>query len=298
MKYDVIIIGAGPAGLTAALFASRAGLKVMCIEKLVIGGQASLIYKVENFPTYSAIGGFEIMDKIKSQAQGFGTEFKSEHVVKLLSGKNDFDVVTNKSNYKARKVIIACGCKTRKLGLDREQELTGKGVSYCASCDGGFFKDKVVAIVGGGDTAMQDAEYLSRLATKVYVLNRTEKFKAEKYKLNNVKKLKNVEFILNAQVTRLLGKEKLEGIEIKHGEQTKRKKVDGLFVAIGQYPELEFVDFAIDKDEMGYLKVDENQLTSVKNLYACGDITSGNFKQIITACAEGARAGNSCTKGA
>lgn len=294
MKIDVAIIGAGPAGLTAGIFTSRAGLKTVCFEKLAIGGQAALSYEIANYPGFESISGFDLTQKMHAQAESCGTTFIYESVKKLKKLKNGFSIQTTENRYLAGKIIIACGCKTRKLGLENELQLTGRGISYCASCDGGFFKNKVVAVVGGGNTAVEDVKYLARIAKKVYLINRSQKFRAGNHTIEQLKKFKNLEIIKNAQVKKLFGTEKLEKISVLIGDETKDIKVDGLFIAIGYEPDLSFLDIDVKRDKYGYILVDEKMRTNVDDLFACGDITGKSFKQVITACADGAIAGNSC----
>lgn len=294
MKIDVAIIGAGPAGLTAGIFTSRAGLKTVCFEKLAIGGQAALSYEIANYPGFESISGFDLTQKMHAQAESCGTTFIYENVQKLKKLKNGFSIQTTENRYLAGKVIIACGCKTRKLGLENELQLTGRGISYCASCDGGFFKNKIVAVVGGGNTAVEDVKYLARIAKKVYLINRSQKFRAGNHAIEQLKKFKNLEIIKNAQVKKLFGTEKLEKISVLIVDETKDIKVDGLFIAIGYEPDLSFLDIDVKLDKYGYILVDEKMRTNVDDLFACGDITGKSFKQVITACADGAIAGNSC----
>lgn len=294
MKSDVIIIGAGPAGLTAGIFTCRAGLKSICIEKLSIGGQASLSYDIANYPGFDSISGFDLTDKMAKQAEKNGLKFVWGTVNSLEKSKNGFVVKTADEIYNSKKVIIACGCKTRKLGLENEEELTGRGISYCASCDGSFFKNKIVAVVGGGNTAIEDVEYLSRLAKKIFLINRSKHFKAGEFAVNNIKKLNNVEILTDAQVKKLYGNEKLEAILVNIDGNEVKYDIDGLFIAIGYEPDISFIKFDIKTNPAGYIIVDDNMHTSVKNLYACGDIISKDFRQIVVACADGAKAGNSC----
>ena len=297
MNSDVFIIGAGPAGLTAGIFTCRAGLSTICIEKLVIGGQASLSNDIANYPGFDSISGFDLTEKMVNQAKSNGLKFEWGTVKSLTKTKTGFSIKTQDHTYTAKKVIIATGCKTKKLGLKDEERLTGRGVSYCASCDGGFFANKVVAVVGGGNTAIGDVEYLSRLAKKIYLINRSEKFRAGDYAVSKIKKYKNLEILTNAQVVELFGSEKLEAISIKDNEGRKKLAVDGLFIAIGSIPDLDFVKFDLQTDPSGYIIVDDNMRTNIKNLYACGDITNRDFRQIVVACAEGAIAGNSAIEG-
>lgn len=294
MKTDVLIIGGGPAGLTAGIFTTRAGLSTVLIERLAIGGQASLTYLVENYPGFDKISGFDLTDRMAKQAEANGVDIVYGTVNSLDKSEHGFIVKTNDETYEADKVIIACGCKTRRLGLINEVELTGHGVSYCASCDGHFFKDKVVAIVGGGNSAITDVDYLSRLAKKIYLINRSEKFRAGEHQIKRISEMKNVEILTNAQVSKLSGTNELSGIQLTQNGEPIDLKVDGLFVAIGQEPYLPFLNIDIKKDSGGYILVDENMQTSEKNLFACGDIIGKHFRQIITACADGAVAGNSC----
>lgn len=297
MNSDVFIIGAGPAGLTAGIFTCRAGLSTICIEKLAIGGQASLSNDIANYPGFDSISGFDLTEKMVNQAKSNGLKLEWGTVKSLTKTKTGFSIKTQDHTYTAKKVIIATGCKTKKLGLKDEERLTGRGVSYCASCDGGFFANKVVAVVGGGNTAIGDVEYLSRLAKKIYLINRSEKFRAGDYAVSKIKKYKNLEILTNAQVVELFGSEKLEAISVKDDEGRKKLAVDGLFIAIGSIPDLDFVKFDLQTDPSGYIIVDDNMRTNIKNLYACGDITNRDFRQIVVACAEGAIAGNSAIGG-
>ncbi len=294
MRYDVVIIGAGPAGLSAGIFCRRAGLKVLCIEKLAAGGQAALSARIDNYPGFNMVSGYELASKILAHATSLGVEIKYATVSHIKKNKSGFVIESKHLKIEADKVIIACGCKVRKLGLDKEQQLTGRGVSYCASCDGNFYKNKVVAVVGGGKTAEQDVLYLKNIAKKIYVINRREQFRAGEHAKEEISAIKKVEIIAPAVVTELEGDERLTAIKIKTDKTSKKLKVDGLFIAIGSEPDLSFLDIEVEKDAQGYIKVDSEMRTSVKNLYAAGDIISKNFRQVVNACAEGATAGNSC----
>jgi len=292
MKFDVAVIGGGPAGLTASIFTARAGVSTICFEKLAIGGQASLSADIQNYPAIKSITGFELTQKMFEQAKDLGTQFVFGDVLKLKRLTNGFSIKTKTQTYQAKKVIIAVGNVARKLGLG-EERFIGKGISYCASCDGNFFKGKDVAILGGGDSAFTYAEYLSRLAKKVYLINRSDRFKAQQYKVENAKKIKNLNIITNTNITSLNGGDVLESLTLSTGKQL---QVSGLFVAIGHVPNLSFVDFDLEKDKNGYIVVDENMQTSERDVFACGDILSKHFKQVVTACADGAIAGNSCVE--
>lgn len=292
MKFDVAVIGGGPAGLSACIFTSRAGLKTICFEKLAVGGQAALSYDIANYPAFNSISGFELTQKIFEQAKHNGTEFSFSQVESVNKTKLGFKIITKKETYEAKKLIIACGTISKKLGLG-EEKFVGKGISYCASCDGAFFKDKDVAVVGGGDSAFEYVEYLSRIAKKVYLFNRSEKFRAHSSRVKKAKKLKNVEILTNTALKQLHGDKTLSAVDIVEDGNERHLKIDGLFVAIGHMPNLDFLDFEIAL-ENGYIVVDKFMQTSEKNVYACGDIVSKHFKQVITACADGAIAGNSC----
>ena len=294
MIYDVAIIGGGPAGLTAGIFTCRAGLNTILLEGKFVGGQASISYEISNYPGFENISGMDLSEKMFNHASNLGLNFCYETVIKLTKNKTYFSIKTSAQLIKAKKVIIACGSVVKKLELENEKKLTGKGISYCASCDGGFFKNKIVAVVGGGNSAVEYVNYLSRISKKIYLIVRKDCLKAGKQEEEKIKKLKNVKILFNSQISKIKGDEVLSGVTIKTKEGNKNLALDGLFVAIGYKPELSFLKIEVEKDQAGYIKVDENQKTSVENLYACGDIVSKNFKQVITACADGARAGNSC----
>ncbi len=293
MKFDVAVIGGGPAGLTAGIFTTRAGLSTICFEKLVVGGQAALSYDISNYPAFNSITGWDLTQKMFEQAKSCGTQFVFGDVISVRKIKLGFSIKTKDETYQAKKLIIASGTISRKLGLN-EKKFIGKGVSYCASCDGNLFKGKNVAIVGGGESAFEYVEYLSRIAKKVYLLNRSAKFKANAFRVKNAEKLKNVEILINTEIKQLIGKEILQGVELNNG---KKLNVEGVFVAIGHIPNLSFLKFDVEQDSNGYIIVDKNMKTNIDNVYACGDIVSKNFKQVITACADGAIAGNSCIGG-
>ncbi len=294
MKADVLIIGGGPAGLSAGIFTCRAGLNTILLEGTALGGKANLSYEVTNYPGRSSISGYDLMQEIISHATTLGLKIEYESATRLKSTKSGFSIKTKNNTYTANKVIIACGCKERKLSLENEEKFVGRGISFCASCDGMFYRGKTVAVVGGGNTAIDDVKYLSRLAQKVYIINRRDKFRAGEHQLEKIKKLKNVVIIPNAVVTKLHGDERLEGVTINENGSLKELQVDGLFEAIGSVPDLEFIDIELEKDDLGYIKVNERMETSENNLFACGDIISKNFRQIVTACADGAIAGNEC----
>lgn len=297
MKYDVAIIGAGPAGMTAGIFASRAGLRTICFEQMGVGGNMALAHMVDNYPGIPSITGIDLSGKMLSHAEKLGVEFKYEKITTLKKDKSGFTLTSKHNTYEAKKVILACGCRTKKLDIDNVNDYLGKGISYCASCDANFYKDKVVAVVGGGYSALGDAMYLSNLAKKVYLIHRRDSFRFPAVKLKALQDRGNIELVTCATVTALEGKSRLESVELSVGGKAKHLDLDALFIAIGQEPDIDLVGLDVDLDPGGYIKVKKDQSTSVRNLYACGDVTNNKLKQIITACADGAVAASSCIGG-
>ena len=283
--YDIIIIGAGPSGLTAALYALRANKKVLVLEGLSYGGQIINASLVENYPGVMDISGFDFATNLYNQVVKIGAEIKYERVIEVTKVRK---VKTTDNEYSAKAIIIATGAEKRKLGLKREEELTSKGVSYCATCDGNFYKDKVTAVVGGGNTALEDAVYLSNIAKKVYLIHRRDSFNGENKYLEELNSKDNVEFILNSNVIKLNGENKLESIEVKDNDgNSKRIDVDGLFIAVGQMPKNEMFEGLLDM-ENGYIIADEDMHTSVDKIYAIGDTRVKKLRQLTTAVSDGA----------
>ena len=289
MNYDLVIIGAGPAGLTAAIYATRAGLSTLLVEKGAVGGQVNLASELENYPAEDGIAGYELAFKMKNQAEKYGAEFLYDEIKSVDSSKK----VTTSSGeeIQAKAIIIAVGTKHRALGIPSEQKFIGAGISYCAVCDGGFFKNKTVAVVGGGNTAFKDALYLTKLAKRVYIVHRRESFRAEKLLVERLKKESNIEFLLNYTVQEISGNPRVEKMTLKdkNGE-TKTLSLDGVFVAVGTVPETDFVKDIVKLDENGYIETDEEMRTSCEGIYAIGDVRKKSTRQIITACADGATA--------
>lgn len=250
MKYDIIIIGAGCAGLTASIYASRAGKKVLIIENESIGGQISTSPKVENYPGFSSISGMEFSDKLYQQAEALGVELELDRAEKIIDNGSYKTVITEYGEYEAGSIIIASGVKHRHLGIDAEERLFGKGVSYCAVCDGAFYKDKAVAVVGGGNSAIQSAIMLSAICSKVYLIHRRDTFRCEQKLTDEVKTIDNIELVLDSTVKDLEGEEKLSAVitETKDGENRKIS-VEGVFVLIGQVPENSAFSDLIELDE-------------------------------------------------
>lgn len=291
--YDLIIIGAGPCGLTASVYAGRSNMKALLIEEFACGGQILNTYEIKNYPGFDNISGPELAQKMENQAQKLGVEIKYEKVLDF-DFKSDIKVVKTKNNqYFAKTIILSLGASPRKLGLEKEMELTGKGISYCAVCDGGFFKNKTVAVVGGGNSAMEDAPYLTNLASKTYLINRTTKYRAMASLVDNVKALENqdkIEILENTVVTKLIGENKLEAIEVKNvlTNKTKMIFIDGLFVEIGRVPNTEMLKGKLELDEYGYIVTDQNLMTSHDGVFAGGDVIKKSLRQIVTAGSDGA----------
>ena len=292
--YDIIIIGAGPAGLSAGIYTSRLGMKTLILEKLNPGGQITLSSEIENYPGVCEVkSGIEFMACWPDQAKKFGAEIKSEEVKELKTENGEWRIVTHKNSYEAKAVIIATGSTPKKAGFEGEIEYTGRGVSYCAVCDGFFYKDKVVAVIGGGDTALEEALYLSKIAKKVYLIHRRDKFRAAPSTQKRVFNTPNIEIIYNETVKKVFGKEFVEGIILSSDKEI---KVDGVFVFVGMKVNNELVKDLVELNEWGEVKVDLNMQTSIKGLYAAGDIRQNSVKQVVAAAGDGAVAGINAVK--
>lgn len=287
-KPDIIIVGAGPAGLTAAIFAARAGKKVLVFEAKTFGGQIVNATSVVNYPAIKEISGSDYAYQLYEQATSFGVKIKFEKVIDIDVEKDIKIVKTEKENYKTKALILATGAYSRPLGLEGEEKYIGKGVSYCASCDGNFFKKKDVAVVGGGDTALTDAIYLANLCNKVYLIHRRDKFRGSESYVKKLSKLDNVEFVYNSNVTKLFGKEKLEKIEVTDNENNSYNlEVEGLFIAIGQLPENGNFKEIVEVDDSGYFVSGEDCHTKVPGIFVAGDSREKTLRQLTTAVSDG-----------
>ena len=278
--YDVIIIGGGPAGLTCAINTSRANLKTLLIESVAYGGQIVRAANVENYPGIKSILGAELGSNLYEQATSFGCEFLIGEVTSIEKGK----VFVGDKEIDCKNIVIATGCNFRKLGLENETRLRGKGISYCATCDGGFFKNKDVAVVGGGNTALEDAIYLSNLCNKVYVIHRGDKFRGDKLYINNVKSINNIECIMNTNIKSINGEDMVDSIDLDNGDNL---KINGLFIAIGQTPNNKLLDGIVKLNEFGYA-VSNDLKTDIDNIYVIGDIREKDLRQLTTAISDGA----------
>jgi len=296
--YDVIIVGAGPAGLTAAIYARRAAKSVLVLEAKAWGGQIINTPDIENYPVAAHISGADFASQLYQQAVGLGAELKLEKVTGVEELGKVKRVRTNLAEYEAGAVILATGSENRKLGVEREQELSGRGVSYCATCDGNFFRNKDVAVVGGGNTALEDALYLAELANKVYLIHRRDSFRGEEATVALLRKKENVEFVYNATVTALLGEKRLSGIEVadKLTGEKRTLELKGLFVAVGRIPENESFRSLIEVDPAGYAVAGENCRTKVPGVFVAGDNRTKEVRQLVTAAADGAVAATEAVK--
>ncbi len=291
---DVLIIGGGPAGLAAALYAGRAQLKGLLLEKLSPGGQVLVTDFVENYPGFpDGVTGFELVDKMAQQAKKFGVEIKNGEVSEIKKEGHGFVVIlSNGERIETKTVIVATGATHRNLGVKGERELTGKGVSYCATCDGPFFRDQEVAVVGGGDSAIQEAIFLTKFAKKIYVIHRRDELRAVKILQERAFSNPKIEFIWDSVVEEILGENQVEGVRIRHVKTGALSdlSVQGVFIFIGIEPNTSLVKGLIKLDDRNFIKTDEWMRTSLKGIYAAGDCRSKPLLQIVTAVAEGATA--------
>lgn len=291
MIYDILIIGGGPAGLTAATYGCRAGKSVLVLEKESFGGQITWSHRVENFPGFVSISGAELGDRFMEQAMEQGAEVELEEAVSVRTeGSVKTVLCASGAEFQCRSLIIAAGAKPRMLGLPGEAELVGNGVCFCAVCDGAFYKDKTVAVNGGGNSALQDALLLSEKCSKVYIIHRRDSFRGEAKLVEALKSRENVEFLLNSSVAALMGDGELKGITVKTGEQSRDIPVDGLFVAIGHAPALEAFSSLIELDEGGYAASGEDCLTRSAGIFVAGDCRRKGVRQLTTAVADGSAA--------
>lgn len=293
--YDVIIIGGGPAGVSAGIYAKRAGLNVAVFEKMFIGGQIAITSDLENYPGFAKpITGSDFALALFEQCSNIGVKIINEEITGAKL-KDDIKIITTDRNeYETKTVIIASGASVRKIGLAEEERYLGRGVSYCATCDGNFYKDKTVAVNGGGNTAVTDALYLSSIAKKVYLIHRRDTFKADNTLITRIKSKDNIEVIFNSSVVKIVGDNKVTAVDIKNNvtEEIKQIPVDGLFVAIGRIPDTRFLDYEF-MDERGYIKVDSDMNVGIDGVYAAGDVVAKKLRQVVTAVADGAIAATS-----
>jgi len=286
--YDVIIIGAGPAGLTAAIYALRAKKSVLVFESNMVGGQIVNTLDIENYPVNPHISGYDFATNLKKQAEELGAIIKNEKVIEVINNNTKI-VKTEESVYNAKTIIIASGLENRTLNLPNEVELVGKGISFCATCDGNFFRSKDVAVVGGGNTALEDALYLSNIVNKVYLIHRRNEFRGDAKTVDLIKSKENIELILESNVNSINGENNLESIDVINNEgNIKNIKVSALFIAIGKKPNIDYLKGIINTNESGFIISDESCKTNVDGIFVAGDIREKKVRQLVTATSDGA----------
>ena len=296
---DVVIIGAGPAGLSSAIYTARARLKTLVLEKGAVGGQAILTDRIENYPGFpDGIIPFELVDRMKKQAEKFGAEIKIDEVKRINKDKNFWKITGYEGEYIAKAIIVATGSHYKKLGIPKEEELTGKGVSYCATCDGAFYTGKNVIVVGAGNTGITEALFLTRFCNRIYVIEILNKIMAEKILQERALKNKKIEIFLESELKEIIGQNKVEGAIIRNvsTDETFELKVDGIFISIGMIPNSEFIKGLLELDKYGRIKVNPKMETSQKGIFAAGDVASLCPNQIATAVGSGVTAALSVEK--
>jgi len=298
-EHDCIIIGGGPAGLTAGIYAARSRLDVLLLEKLMPGGQAVTTSLVENYPGFDeGVSGPDLMARMDQQARRFGLDVEIALVERVALDGGRKRIFADDKEYLVNALIVSTGAQSRLLGVPGEQELKGKGVSYCATCDGAFFREKRVAVVGGGDSAVEEAVYLTRFADKVFIIHRRDQLRAAKVVQERALQHDKIEILWDTVVTRINGEQFVQSIDVKNVKTDQESQLDvaGVFMYVGVSPNSDFFDFPIDKDAGGFLISDQNMQTSVEGIYAAGDVRSKTFRQIVNATGEGAMAAFSAEK--
>lgn len=293
MIYDIIIIGSGPAGLSSVIYAQRAELNALVIEKMPMsGGQVLSTEEVDNYAGLPGVGGFELGMKFREHADKLGAKFEEGTVIKVDVSEKIKKVYTQEGKeYQAKTIVIANGAEHKKLGAKGEEEFTSKGVAYCATCDGAFYRNKVTAVFGGGDVAVEDAIFLSRICEKVYIIHRRDEFRAAKVLQTELLSKENVEVIWDSQLEEIIGDSKVNKVILKNKktQEIREVDVDGIFIAVGMDPQTSiYRESGIDLDERGYVKAGENCKTNIPGVYVAGDVRTKELRQIITACADGA----------
>lgn len=291
--YDMVIIGGGPAGYTAALYAARAGLKVIVLEKLSAGGQMALTHQIDNYPGFvEGTDGFELGEKMQRQAERFGAETELAEVTSVRLDREIKEVVTSEGTFSGRTIVISTGASPRELGLPEEKALVGRGISYCAACDGMFYRGKTVVVVGGGNSAAADALLLSRIAKKVIIIHRRGTLRATKVYHEPLTKAPNVEFRWNSIVSDLLYGSKVSGVKIRDVNSGEESMIecDGVFVSVGRSPATALVEGQLHLDPGGYIIADESTRTNIPGVFAVGDVRTKALRQVVTAVADGATA--------
>lgn len=297
MIYDTIIVGSGAAGLSAAVYAARAELNFIVIEKIYMGtGQIAESERVDNYLGLYGENGFDLGEKFRAHAEALGTEFAEGDVSEIIPENGIYKLITDEAEYKAKTVIYAAGASHRKLGIKGEEELAGRGVSYCAVCDGAFYKGKTVAVIGGGDTALGEALYLSDIAQKVYLIHRRDEFRGNKSLCSRVAAKENIEAVMSAVPEEITGESRVDGIVVSIDGNVKKLDTDGVFVAVGTAPASSPLDGVVKMNDGGYIVAGEDCITSDKGIFAAGDVREKPLRQVITAAADGANSVYSAEK--
>lgn len=288
--YDVVIIGAGTAGLTSSIYSNRGGLSTLIIENNMYGGQIVTSHRIENYPSLANISGFEFVQNLYEQAVSLGAILSYENITNFNFNSKVKTITTDKNTYETKSVIIATGSVYRKINCQNEAEFDGKGVSYCATCDGAFYKNKEVCILGGGNTALDEAMFLSHICKKVYLIHRRDVFRADKKTIDNVKSTKNIEILTNYTAQSVDGEKLVSSITLKSTVDESIKKIDisGVFVAIGRIPQTDIFKDVIDLDQSGYIISDESCKTKIPGIFVAGDVRTKSLRQLVTATSDGA----------
>jgi len=293
VDYDVVIVGGGPAGLTAGLYAARGALKTLILEKLLPGGQAATTYWIDNYPGFpEGVSGPQLMMSMKDQAIRFGLEIEMDEANDLLVNEEGFAVVGQNGKYTAHAVIVASGATVARLGVPGEEELRGKGVSYCATCDGAFFRDEELVVVGGGDSAIEEGIYLTKFAKKVHVVHRRDRLRATRAIQERAFKNERMDFIWDTVVEEILGDQTVEGVHLRNVKtgEVRELACKGVFIYVGNIPNSNFLKGKVEMDKKGYIVTDNDMATSQNGVFACGDVRKKALRQVVTACGEGAAA--------
>lgn len=293
MIYDIVVIGAGPAGLAAAIYGKRAGRNILVLDTSSIsGGQILNTYEIDNYPGMPGVSGEGLAEAMKVHCEKLDVEFARGRVTSIIDKGDTKELITKKATFETKAVVIATGASNKKLGCPGEEELSGMGVSYCATCDGAFFKDKVVAVVGGGDVALEDAIYLARFCQKVYLIHRRDEFRGAAVLQEQVKSTDKIQIILDSTVEEILGQDKVEAISVKNKNTDAIQQIDldGVFIAVGNVPNTGAIEGLPAQDKAGYIIADETCGTSIDGIYAAGDVRTKQLRQVITATADGANA--------
>lgn len=298
-EYDVLIIGGGPAGLTAGIYAARSMLKVKLFEKDVVGGQASITDEIENYPGFpGGISGFELTDKMREQAQRFGVELEMAEITDVDFSGPAKRITTTSGEFTSKAIIVATGVRPSKLDVPGAAEFTGRGISYCATCDGPFFRNKRVMVIGGGNSAVEEAIFLTKFASQVTIVHRRDELRAEKIVQEKARRNEKIDFLLDSVLTSVSGNMSVSKVTVKNvktGEETE-VETEGIFVFVGNLPNTEVFEGKLDLDDKGYIKTDDSLMTSVPGVFAAGDVRSNQLKQVVWAAGEGALAAVSAEK--